>query len=68
MYERDDFAITFQAQYATPFRQATEAVVAPAGQARPEWVIIDDLMTRMHWRSPTVRRSRDVAESVAALR
>ncbi|HEY5840364.1 MAG TPA: molybdopterin-dependent oxidoreductase [Mycobacterium sp.] len=52
MYERDDFAITFQAQYVTPFRQATEAVVAPAGQARPEWVIIDDLMTRMHWRSP----------------
>ena len=52
MYERDDFAITFQAQYPTPFRQATEAVVAPAGQARPEWAIIDDLMTRMHWRSP----------------
>ena len=53
MYERDDFAITFQAQYATPFRQATEAVAAPAGQARPEWVIIDDLMTRLRWRSPT---------------
>ena len=26
--------------------------MAPAGQARPEWDIIDDLMTRMHWRSP----------------
>ena len=52
MYERDDFAITFQAQYTTPFRQATEAVAAPAGQARPEWVIIDDLMTRLRWRSP----------------
>ena len=53
MYERDDFPFTFQAQFqATPFRQATEAVVAPAGEARPEWDIVDDLMTRMHWRSP----------------
>jgi anaerobic selenocysteine-containing dehydrogenase len=47
MYERDDFAITFQAQYATPFRQATEAVVEPAGEARPEWEIIDDLLGRL---------------------
>ena len=29
MYERDDFALTFQQFQATPFRQATEAVVAP---------------------------------------
>ena len=34
MYERDDFPYTFQAFQATPFRQATEAVVAPAGEAR----------------------------------
>ena len=31
MYERDDFAVTFQTFQATPFRQATEAVVAPGG-------------------------------------
>ena len=43
MYERDDFPYTFQAFQATPFRQATEAVVAPAGEARPEWDIVDDL-------------------------
>ncbi len=47
MYERDDFPVTFQMFQATPFRQATEAVVAPVGQARPEWEIIDDLMQRI---------------------
>ena len=31
MYERDDFAVTFQAFQATPFRQATEAVVDAGG-------------------------------------
>jgi anaerobic selenocysteine-containing dehydrogenase len=51
MYERDDFPFTFQAFQATPFRQATEAVVAPAGQARTEWDIVDD---------PTRRLARDV--------
>jgi anaerobic selenocysteine-containing dehydrogenase len=52
MYERDDFPVTFQTFQATPFRQATEAVVAPAGQARTEWEIIDDLMQRMATGTP----------------
>ena len=52
MYERDDFPVTFQTFQATPFRQATEAVAAPAGQARTEWEIIDDLMQRMKVRTP----------------
>lgn len=52
MYERDDFALTFQQFQATPFRQATEAVVAPPGEARSEWAIIDDLMHRMSARTP----------------
>ncbi|MGZ8803330.1 MAG: molybdopterin-dependent oxidoreductase, partial [Mycobacterium sp.] len=47
MYERDDFPLTFQAFQATPFRQATEAVVAPAGQARQEWEIVGELMRRL---------------------
>lgn len=47
MYERDDFPYTFQAFQATPFRQATEAVVAPAGESRPEWDIVDDLARRL---------------------
>ena len=52
MYERDDFPLPFQTLQPTPFRQATEAVVAPAGQARAEWEIIDDLTQRLWRRTP----------------
>ena len=52
MYERDDFPLAFQAFQATPFRQATEAVVAPVGQSRQEWEITADLMRRMSGRAP----------------
>jgi anaerobic selenocysteine-containing dehydrogenase len=52
MYERDDFAVTFQTFQATPFRQATEAVVAPTGEARTEWEIITELTERMAGRAP----------------
>lgn len=54
MYERDDFPVTFQSFQSTPFRQATEAVVAPRGQARTEWDIVADLMARMSRRPPVV--------------
>ncbi|OBA84185.1 formate dehydrogenase [Mycobacterium sp. 1164966.3] len=47
MYERDDFPFVFQPFQATPFRQATEPVVAPAGEARPEWDIVEDLAARL---------------------
>lgn len=50
MYERDDFPLAFQTLQPTPFRQATEAVIAPVGQARAEWEVIDDITRRM-WRS-----------------
>jgi anaerobic selenocysteine-containing dehydrogenase len=52
MYERDDFPLPFQTLQPTPFRQATEAVVAPRGQARAEWEIIDDLTSRLGRRTP----------------
>ena len=52
MYERDDFPLPFQTLQPTPFRQATEAVAAPAGQARAEWEMIDDLTRRMWRRTP----------------
>lgn len=55
MYERDDFPLPFQILQPTPFRQATEAVVAPAGQARPEWAIIDELSRRLADRTPALR-------------
>jgi anaerobic selenocysteine-containing dehydrogenase len=58
MYERDDFPYTFQAFQATPFRQATEAVVAPAGQARTEWDIVADLAGRMGGAVGFIRKIR----------
>jgi anaerobic selenocysteine-containing dehydrogenase len=63
MYERDDFPLAFQTLQPTPFRQATEAVVAPAGQARAEWEIIDELARRLWRRTPAlaVRRLMGVA-------
>ncbi len=52
MYERDDFPLPFQTLQPTPFRQATESVIAPMGQSRAEWEIIDDLASRLGWRTP----------------
>ena len=52
MYERDDFALTFQQFQATPFRQTTEAVVDVPGEARTEWDIVDELTSRMGSRTP----------------
>jgi anaerobic selenocysteine-containing dehydrogenase len=52
MYEREDFPLPFQALFTTPFRQATEKVVEPAGEARQEWEIIEELMRGMWRRSP----------------
>lgn len=54
MYERDDFPLPFQTLQPTPFRQATDAVVAPRGQARAEWEIIDDLLARLWRRTPAL--------------
>jgi anaerobic selenocysteine-containing dehydrogenase len=52
MYERDDFPLPFQTLQPTPFRQATDAVIAPVGQARAEWEIIDELAQRLWRRTP----------------
>jgi anaerobic selenocysteine-containing dehydrogenase len=52
MYERADFPLPFQTYSTTPFRQATEAVVPPAGEAREEWETIDELMQGMARRTP----------------
>lgn len=65
MYERDDFAITFQMFQATPFRQATDAVVAPVGQARTEWEIVVDLIGRMGVRTPLFAAIRLAAKRAA---
>lgn len=52
MYERDDFPLAFQTLQPTPFRQATEAVVPPVGQARAEWEVIDEITRRLWRRTP----------------
>ncbi|ODQ92649.1 formate dehydrogenase [Mycolicibacterium flavescens] len=52
MYERDDFPYTFQGFQATPFRQATEAVLAPVGESRGEWDIAAELAVRLARRVP----------------
>jgi len=41
--ERDDLPIAFLGFYTTPFVQYSERVVAPRGEAREEWQIIDAL-------------------------
>jgi anaerobic selenocysteine-containing dehydrogenase len=52
MYERDDFPLPFQTLQPTPFRQTTEAVIEPVGQAREEWEVIDDITRRLWRRTP----------------
>jgi anaerobic selenocysteine-containing dehydrogenase len=41
--ERDDTPVAFLGFYTTPFVQHSDAVVAPAGESREEWEIIEDL-------------------------
>jgi anaerobic selenocysteine-containing dehydrogenase len=47
MYERSDFLLPFQALFTTPFKQATEAVIPPRGEAREEWEIVNDLVASL---------------------
>ena len=46
-YERDDLPLAFLGFYTTPFIQYTDAVVPPAGEAREEWVVIDEIGKRI---------------------
>jgi formate dehydrogenase len=45
--EREDFPLPFLALFTTPFIQMTEAVVAPRGEARQEWEIIEEIAARV---------------------
>jgi formate dehydrogenase len=42
-YERDDVPLPLLETQLTPFIQWTDAVIAPRGEARPDWEIINDL-------------------------
>ncbi|HEX2085334.1 MAG TPA: molybdopterin-dependent oxidoreductase, partial [Solirubrobacteraceae bacterium] len=45
--ERSDVPVAFLPFFVKPFIQWTDAVVAPRGEARPEWEVIDDLSRRL---------------------
>jgi anaerobic selenocysteine-containing dehydrogenase len=45
--ERDDVPVAFLGFYTRPFIQVTDRVVEPAGEAREEWRVIDDLSRAM---------------------
>jgi anaerobic selenocysteine-containing dehydrogenase len=45
--EREDIPIAFLGLFSTPFIQVTKPVVPPAGEARQEWQVIDDLSRRL---------------------
>lgn len=47
MYERDDVPIQFSNRYVRPALRITEKVVDAPGQAREEWVILNDIARRM---------------------
>ena len=47
MYEREDFPLPFLSLFTTPFIQMTDPVVAPAGEARQEWEIIEAISRRV---------------------
>ncbi|HEV2813837.1 MAG TPA: molybdopterin-dependent oxidoreductase [Solirubrobacteraceae bacterium] len=45
--EREDVPVAFLPFFVKPFIQWTDAVVAPRGEAREEWAVIDDLARRI---------------------
>ena len=45
--EREDLPLPFLALFTKPFINMTEAVVEPAGEARQEWEIIEDVAKRI---------------------
>jgi len=45
--EREDFPLPFLSLFTQPFIQSTEAVVEPAGEARQEWEIVEEIAGRV---------------------
>ncbi len=45
--EREDVPVAFLGLFNTPFIQVTKPVVPPAGEARQEWQVIDDISRRI---------------------
>jgi formate dehydrogenase len=45
--EREDFPLPFLGLFTKPFIQMTEAVVEPAGEARQEWEVVEEIAGRI---------------------
>jgi formate dehydrogenase len=45
--EREDVPVAFLGLFSTPFIQVTKRVLPPAGEARQEWQVIEDLSRRI---------------------
>jgi anaerobic selenocysteine-containing dehydrogenase len=68
MYEREDVALVLQPFYPKPFLQATEALVPPAGEARPEWQIFDEIVRGLGTRALPTRALRLAAKAADIVR
>jgi formate dehydrogenase len=60
MYEREDVGIALLPFFNTPFVQATEKVVEPAGEARQEWQIVDAIAKRIGVTPYSIRALREL--------
>ena len=60
--EREDVPLPFLSLFTKPFINMTEAVVEPAGEARQEWEMIEDIAARIGHR-PLERARRSLARS-----
>jgi anaerobic selenocysteine-containing dehydrogenase len=58
MYEREDAPIYSMTFFSQPFFQVTEAVVPPAGEARPEWEFFDELARGLGTRAVPIKLAR----------
>jgi anaerobic selenocysteine-containing dehydrogenase len=47
MYEREDFPLPFLGLFTTPYINMTDAVLEPAGEARQEWEVIEQISRRI---------------------
>jgi anaerobic selenocysteine-containing dehydrogenase len=65
-YERDDLPVPLSEIQLTPFVQWTDAVVAPRGEARPDWQIIDDIAAQLGFASITGVLTRWIGTGPAA--
>ncbi|WP_246023365.1 molybdopterin-containing oxidoreductase family protein [Nocardia yunnanensis] len=66
--ERDDIPLPFAALSPTPYTQYTEPVLAPYGEAREEWWIIDALATRIGVQPFAFGPTRPAGRLLGALR